>query len=124
MQVEVSNGELVDKVTILKIKASFAGNDLVKAAHIEKELGVLQPEMDKLAVPRNIIADLQKVNKKLWDIEDKIRQCEKDENFDEHFIKLARSIYQYNDQRFAIKSKINDMTQSAIKEQKILPEYK
>ena len=122
MKIEVANGEIVDKFTILKIKLKHSDNEN-KTGQILKELTYLEPLVGDLNVPEELIDELQKVNQKIWDTEDSIRLCEKNKQFDEEFIQLARDVYHNNDQRFYVKNEINQLTNSQIKEEKILPKY-
>ena len=123
MKIEVSDGEIVDKLTILEIKKEKC-LDLNKLQNIEKELTYLKMIVDDLDIPEYYINDLRKINQKLWDIEDQIRVFEAQEKFDNGFIELARSVYFTNDERFEIKNKINSVVNSNFKEEKILPSYK
>jgi len=123
MKIEVSDGEIVDKLTILEIKKEKC-LDLNKLQNIEKELTYLKMIVDDLDIPEYYINDLRKINQKLWDIEDQIRVFEAQEKFDNEFIELARSVYFTNDERFEIKNKINSVVNSNFKEEKILPSYK
>jgi len=123
MKIEVSDGEIVDKLTILEIKKEKC-LDLNKLQNIEKELTYLKKIVDDLDIPEHHINDLRKINQKLWDIEDQIRVFEAQEKFDNEFIELARSVYFTNDERFEIKNKINSSVNSNFKEEKILPSYK
>ena len=126
-KIEVSNGEIIDKFTILLIKKDKI-KDAFKLKHIENELNVFlnilnsesdQDEVDKLRnVPDALINDLKEINSKLWDIEDEIRLKEQDKDFGDQFIELSRSIYILNDKRFRIKNKINEVTKSVLREQK------
>ena len=122
MKIEVSNGEIVDKLTILEIKKEKCYND-IKLSNIKKELDYLRSVVSTLNVPKHLIDSLREVNNKLWDIEDNIRLCEKRFVFDDDFVSLARLVYHTNDKRFEIKSEINFITGSNFKEEKILPEY-
>lgn len=122
MKIEVSNGEIVDKLTILEIKKEKC-YDIDKLSNIEEELNYLKEIVSSLDVPENLLNSLREVNKKLWDIEDDIRVFEKRFVFDDDFISLARLVYHTNDKRFKIKSEINRITNSNFKEEKILPEY-
>lgn len=122
MKIEVSNGEIVDKLTILQIKLDKS-NSKEKTKEILKEIDCLESVVQQFNIPQDIIDDLKSINLKLWEVEDEIRLCEKKQQFDEHFVSLARSVYLNNDKRFAFKSMINQYTLSEIKEQKILPEY-
>lgn len=123
MKIEVSIGEIVDKMTILEIKKDEC-NDDEKLKNIEYELKYLISIVNELNVSKKLIDSLREVNRIIWDIEDSIRICEKNKVFDESFIQLARGVYHNNDQRFYIKNEINQLTNSQIKEEKILPKYK
>ena len=123
MQVEISIGELFDKLTILEIKMEKIDNKS-KLENIRKEWDILH---DKSMSILSIFAEqslfkkvfkLEEINRKLWDIEDWIRECEKQERFDKEFVELARSIYKLNDQRSEIKKEINLLTKSNIIEEK------
>jgi hypothetical protein len=122
MKIEVANGEIVDKLTILKIKLENSDSP-EKTEQILKELEYLRPIVEGLDVPQEMIDELQTVNQKIWDTEDSIRLCEKNKQFDETFVQLARDVYYNNDDRFEVKKKINQKTNSYINEQKILPNY-
>lgn len=122
MKIEVANGEIVDKLTILKIKLKNSNNHQ-KTEQILRELEYLYPIIESLDVPQEMIDELHAVNQKIWDTEDSIRLCEKNKQFDEKFIQLARDVYLNNDKRFQVKTKINQKTNSYINEQKILPNY-
>jgi hypothetical protein len=122
MKIEVSNGEIVDKYTILKIKKEKC-KDPVKLKNILTELNYLTSIVESLNIPQDLLTDLKKINFKLWEVEDLIRLCESKKTFDEQFIKLARLVYITNDMRFKLKNEINKITQSLIVEEKILPEY-
>ncbi len=122
MKIEVSNGEIVDKLTILEIKEKNCYDDS-KLLNIKKELDYLRTIVSSLDVPKELIDSLREINKKLWNIEDDIRICEKKFVFDEEFISLARLVYHTNDQRFKVKNQINQVTNSNFKEEKIHPEY-
>jgi len=123
MKIEVSNGEIVDKFTILEIKLRNSNSEQ-KSEQIVKEMTHLSPIVEELNVPSDVIDGLRDVNQKLWDIEDALRIHENDHNFDDEFVRLARLVYHTNDKRFAFKSEINKITNSDINEQKILPNYK
>ena len=117
MKVEVSNGELVDKYTILLIKDKKI-TDPEKNKNIKTELNILLPLVYDLNLPDELITDLLNVNKKLWKIEDDIREKENKGEFDADFIELARAVYKTNSIRFKCKQKINDATNSYLKEEK------
>ena len=118
---EISAGELVDKITILEIK-QVKISDTEKLNAINKELLSLNLTMKKF-IPndnkiKNLISELKEVNLKLWDIEEGKRKAEKNNNFDEKFIELARNVYKFNDERAKIKFNINNLLGSNIKEVK------
>ena len=118
---EISAGELIDKITILEIKKIKISNK-EKLNDIEKELSSLNGTMKKSIPDQNLIKDLivtlKEINLKLWDIEDGKRTAEKENNFDEKFIELARNVYKFNDERAKIKLAINNALGSNIKEVK------
>ena len=118
---EISAGELIDKMTILEIKKAKI-NDIKKLKDIEKELSSLRITFKKF-IPnsskiRPLINNLKSINLKLWNIENKKRLAEKNNQFDEKFIELARNVYKNNDERAKIKLKINNILGSNIKEAK------
>ena len=124
--VEISVGELLDKISILEIKKEKI-KDIEKLKFINNELSILNDQFKK-----NIKSDdkldslyqlLKKINSKLWEIEDNKRQCEKDKSFTENFIKLSRDIHFLNDDRANIKLDINNYTGSKIKEIKQYTKY-
>jgi len=117
MKVEVSNGELVDKYTILLIKDKNI-IDPEKNKNIKKELNILFPLISSLHIDEIYINELLDINKKLWKIEDDIREKEQKNEFDLEFIELARSVYKTNSLRFKCKQKINQITNSYLKEEK------
>ncbi len=114
-------GELIDKITILEIKSRRIADD-DKARNVRKELELLEQSLKSAALdhPRldALRAGLAAVNERLWDIEDEIRVCEKNDEFGERFVALARSVYMTNDRRAAIKREINRLFNSAIVEEK------
>ena len=118
---EISAGELFDKITILEIKKAKISNK-EKLNNIEKELSSLNETVKKY-IPNqssisNYINDLKNINLKLWDIEDGKRAAEKNKDFGEKFVELARNVYKYNDERAKIKLLINTSLDSNIKEVK------
>ncbi|MBO6481898.1 MAG: hypothetical protein HVK35_04255 [Pelagibacteraceae bacterium] len=118
---EISAGELVDKITILKIKKEKIANK-EKLVEIKKELDSLTNTFNK-SIKKNInletlTKELKNINLKLWDIEDKKRELEKKQEFGKEFIELARNVYKSNDERAKIKLKINEALGSNIKEVK------
>ena len=115
IKIPVSVGELIDKITILEIKASLSDDE-----YIHKELAELNAIKYTLPIiPLGHQIRLKEVNQTLWDIEDKIREKEKKEEFDAEFIELARSVYINNDKRAEIKREINEETNSTYREVKI-----
>ena len=124
--VEVSIGELLDKISILEIKQGKI-KDPEKLKFINNEHSVLKDQLkknvksdDKL---NNLYQSLKEINAKLWIIEDDKRQCEKDKDFGEKFIKLSRDVHFLNDDRAKIKLEINNHTGSIIKEIKEYTSY-
>ena len=124
--VEVSVGELLDKISILEIKQEKI-KDPEKLKFINNEHSILKDQLkknvksdDKL---NNLYQSLKEINAKLWVIEDDKRQCEKDKDFGEKFIKLSRDVHFLNDDRAKIKLEINNHTGSAIKEIKEYTNY-
>ena len=124
--VEVSVGELLDKLTILEIKKDKI-NDAEKLKFINLEYDSLKEQYDKNVKVdvkiKSLFSRLKEINAKLWDIEDNKRQCEKDSKFDDHFILLSREIHFLNDKRASIKLEINNHTGSKIKEIKEYTKY-
>jgi|TARA_B110000444_G_C18504371_1_gene439316 hypothetical protein len=118
---EISAGELIDKITILEIK-KVKIQDKNKLLEIEKELLSLNNTTKEFIKDISMIANfkdqLKDINIKLWDIEDGKRLAEKKNDFGEEFIKLARNVYKFNDERAKIKLKINQVLGSSIKEVK------
>ena len=118
---EISAGELVDKITILEIKKKKI-KDQEKLAEVDKELislnNTFQKNISQNADLKNMIKDQKEINLKLWDIEDGKRLAEKNNTFGSEFIKLARNVYKYNDERAKIKLKINKNLGSNIREVK------
>lgn len=117
VEIPVSVGELLDKITILEIKLSHA--DGMAKQNIEKELVFLTSKINQDDIPRGFNEMLKEVNTRLWDVEDSIRIKESNREFDDDFIYYARMVYMYNDTRAAIKRKINELTDSFIVEEKI-----
>ena len=118
---EISAGELIDKITILEIKKEKISNK-EKLVEVNKELISLTETLKKSINDESKILsfknDLKNINLKLWDIEDGKRSAEKNNQFDEKFIELARSVYKFNDKRAKIKLAINNALGSNIKEVK------
>lgn len=127
MKIEISNGELLDKLTILEIKLAKI-KDKEKIYNIQKEFDTLSPLAHKLfesndSQLQNHYLELSKINGELWDIEDRIRDCEREKRFDKEFIELARSVYMTNDRRAEIKKIINIITNSDLVEEKSYKDY-
>lgn len=127
MKIEVSIGELIDKLSILEIKLLNI-KDKEKLSNVRKELQILNPYYQDLTdeygfILKNLYIKLSNINKGLWDIEDAIREKEKAEEFDEEFVELARSVYITNDQRAAVKKEINLLTKSKLVEEKSYSDY-
>ena len=124
--VEVSVGELLDKISILEIKKEKI-KDPESLKFIEEEYNVLKAELDKNIKSddklNNLFNSLKKINSKLWIIEDDKRMCEKNKDFGEKFIKLSRDVHFLNDNRAKIKLDINNHTGSKIKEIKEYTNY-
>jgi len=127
MLVPVSPGEVMDKITILRIKAARI-TDATKLANVKRELEILERTWaESVYGQQDISADtaaLQAVNERLWVIEDDIRDKERAKSFDAGFIELARSVYIENDERAAIKKRINTALGSAIVEEKSYASYR
>ncbi len=126
IQIDISVGELLDKITILQIKQERM-NDAEKLENVKKELHVLQTQWKSSSyISINLddqIDDLKKINECLWEIEDKIRLKENEQKFDAEFIALARSVYVTNDRRAEIKRLINSKTGSELVEEKSYRDY-
>mgnify|MGYP001184160160 FL=1 len=124
--VEVSIGELLDKISILEIKKEKI-KDPNKLEFINKEHLILKNQLDKSIKKdeklEKLFQSLKEINAKLWVIEDEKRQCEKDKKFDEKFIKLSRDVHFFNDDRAKIKLEINSHTGSSIREIKEYTNY-
>lgn len=117
--IPVSAGELIDKITILEIKSLFTNDE-----YVSKELNQLnQIKSDLTQYTLEHEVQLKKVNEKLWKIEDRIREKEKLQEFDDEFIELARGVYINNDKRSEIKKQINERTNSEYREVKFYEKY-
>jgi flagellar capping protein FliD len=122
----ISVGELIDKITILRIKRerirgagaqANVARELESLLEIRARAGLVTGELDGLE------EQLFQVNGRLWDIEDQLRSLERENKFQERFIELARSVYRFNDQRSTLKRKINEVTGSGIVEEKSYHSY-
>jgi len=128
MKIEISNGELLDKISILELKM-LKIEDKEKLVNIEKEFHTLNPLCVKLFEKfggelQNHYLELAAINAELWDIEDEIRECEKNKDFGGKFTELARSVYFTNDKRSEVKKLINVLTGSDLVEEKSYEDYK
>ena len=127
MKVEVSNGELLDKLTILELKLTNIA-DVQKLSNIQKEHDELSPLADQLFDSygeelKNLYKKLTEINSELWTIEDDIRECERNKDFGSDFVSLARSVYFTNDKRSDVKKAINLLTDSGFVEEKSYEDY-
>ncbi len=129
--VEISFGELLDKISILEIKKERI-NNVEKLEYINHELNILKSKLHTVIKPEdfsgndklsNLFLSLKEINKKLWVVEDDKRMCEKKSDFGEKFIKLSRDVHFLNDERAKIKLEINNITGSEIKEIKQYTSY-
>jgi hypothetical protein len=122
----VAPGELIDKITILRIKSDRI-TDAVKVKNVRVELDVLNATRAEFVPDSEALSELdtalQAVNEALWEIEDDIRDCERDGDFGQKFIDLARAVYVTNDKRAALKKDINLLLGSHIVEEKSYAEY-
>ena len=126
IRIEISAGELLDKIAILQIKAKRM-TDPRKLSNVRTELDTLTdtrntaiPTTSELEEPTR---QLKSVNEALWEIEDRIRLCERDGDFGPKFVELARSVYRRNDERAAIKRQINELLGSRLTEEKEYSDY-
>ena len=126
IRIEISAGELLDKIAILQIKAERM-SDPRKLSSVRTELDTLTdtrntaiPTTSELEEPTR---QLKSVNEALWEIEDRIRLCERDGDFGPKFVELARSVYRRNDERAAIKRQINELLGSRLTEEKEYSDY-
>ena len=126
VNIPVSLGELLDKISILEIKNKKITNES-KLLNIKKELSGLKNVLKELDInmseANDLFEDLYKINLSLWEIEDSIRLLEKNEDFGKDFVKLARSVYITNDKRFEVKNKINQLFKSQYIEEKSYEDY-
>lgn len=126
IRVEVSAGELLDKITILQIKRSQI-QDAQKLQNINRELASLEQTRAEL-IPDSqaldqLIAELRATNETLWEIEDDIRECERQREFGDEFVQLARRVYITNDKRSELKREINELLGSRLVEEKSYSHY-
>ena len=123
MKIEVSNGEIIDKLTILQIKLERI-KDKKKLDNLRKEYEVIKEAAESIiSITDPLYQALYKVNCDLWDIEDHIRSLEREQDFDDEFIATARAVYIQNDRRSDLKREINIKTSSGIIEEKSYERY-
>ena len=127
MKVEVSNGELLDKLTILELKLTNIA-DVKKLSNIQNEHDELNPLASQLFDSygeelKNLYKQLAEINSELWTIEDDIRECERNKDFGSDFVSLARAVYFTNDKRSDVKKAINLLTDSGFVEEKSYEDY-
>jgi len=124
--VEVAPGEMIDKITILMIKSERI-KDEQKLSNVELELSILLSKLKSYVPPSpkldNFTSELKAVNEELWCIEDDIRECERNGDFSQNFINLARAVYITNDKRANLKREINILLGSEIMEEKSYKSY-
>jgi hypothetical protein len=127
--VETAPGELIDKITILEIKTERM-TDPAKVRNVRIELATLTAVRDRALPPPaalpelpRLTAELKRVNEALWEIEDQVRDCERNKDFGPTFIELARSVYRRNDQRSVLKREINTLLGSPLIEEKSYARY-
>lgn len=124
--VEVSYGEMLDKISILEIKLAKVG-DAGQRDNIARELAVLSDARDRGLADgpdyRAVYQGLKEINLRLWGIEDDIRDCERRRDFGDEFVALARSVYRTNDRRAALKRELNDLLGSPLVEEKLYRDY-
>jgi peptidoglycan hydrolase CwlO-like protein len=123
MKIEVSNGEIADKLSIVEIKLKHI-KDAEKLKNLQTEYEVLNKAVAKIiAKNHEYYQELLKINQELWNIEDTIRDLERAKDFGEKFIKTARAVYFTNDKRSEVKRKINELTGSLLVEEKSYQKY-
>jgi len=126
VSIDVSPGELIDKLTILEIKLERI-EDQAKLVNVRVEYDTLSKARDQAITPSEALdqlsAELKRINETLWLVEDDIRDCERDKDFGDTFVKLARAVYVTNDQRMAVKRRINELLGSALVEEKSYAAY-
>ena len=124
MKIEVSNGEITDKLTIIEIKLGRI-KDPAKLSNLNKEYLILNEAAQSIIDKSHpLYLELLKINNQLWDIEDHIRDLERTKDFGDDFIQTARSVYFINDQRSDVKRAINELTGSDLTEEKSYEQYK
>jgi len=124
MKLEVSNGEIADKLTIIEIKLSKI-SDPLKLGNLRNEYEVVDQAMSTIMEKSHpLYRQLYEINNRLWAIEDHIRDLERVKDFGDDFVQTARSVYFINDERSDVKRKINEITGSKLFEEKSYEEYK
>lgn len=124
MKLEVSNGEIADKLTIIEIKLNKI-TDPPKLANLQNEYEVVKQAMSNIMEQSHpLYRQLYEINNRLWVIEDHIRDLERAKDFGDDFVQTARSVYFINDERSDVKRKINEITGSKLFEEKSYEEYK
>lgn len=126
MKVEVPLGEVIDKITILRIKAAQI-HDASKLANVRRELAALEGAWEEEQGSLSAVVELdalQDVNQRLWDVEDALRDLERAQRFDADFVRLARSVYVLNDERAHVKRRINERLGSSLVEEKSYQPYR
>lgn len=126
VSVEISPGELIDKITVLEIKAARIG-DAKKLANVRHELdlltGIRAKNLSESAALTALETELKHTNEALWQIEDDIRDCERAKDFGPRFVELARSVYRTNDRRAQLKREIGELLGAGIVEEKSYSDY-
>ena len=128
MKIEVSNGEILDKLSILELKMRFIKNqsqkdNIIKEYKFLKTVSMDILDKDDDILPFDLYEALSNINLRLWNIEDSIRLKEKNKEFDDEFVDLARAVYYTNDERSKIKKEINLQTGSEFLEEKSYKDY-
>ena len=126
IKIDISFGELLDKITILEIKSERI-SDPNKVANVEKELSVLSQAWSTAGIDVALVTEerkfLKAINEALWDIEDEIREQEAEQSFGAEFVSLARRVYKTNDERARVKREVNQKLGSALVEEKSYQPY-
>lgn len=123
ISIQISYGELADRVSILAVKLDNIV-DVEKREELIRQIEVLSPKLTSVLDCTGIhYRSLLGVNKQLWDVEDALRICERHEKFDDEFVQLARSVYKLNDKRYELKRMIDEITACPMHEVKELPKY-
>ena len=118
MRIEVSNGEIVDKLTIIELKLIHSKSSSQRQ-NLQNEFSVLKPAVESMGCPQNLYKEWYGINAGLWEVEDKLRNLEAMKEFGQDFIALARSVYVLNDKRAEVKKEINFITKSHLVEEKL-----